>query len=80
MLTEYLTLIEVVGTGTTTVSVVLALWNYTLRSDLRAERKYSQGQEKRNQELNSLYQELAEKNIETNVKMEAAFNARWQNP
>ena len=74
MLTEFLTA-EQIGTGTTSLSGVLLFWNYCLRSDLRAERKYSQRQEDRNQELNGLYQEMASKNIISIVKLEAGFIA-----
>jgi len=61
--------------GTTSIVGVLLYVNYGLRSDLRAERRYSQGQEKRNQELNTLYQDLAIRTIETMVKIEAGFIA-----
>ena len=60
--------------GTTSVVVAIVLYiNYGLRSDLRAEREYSKAQEVRNQELNTLYQDMASKNIVSIVKLEAAF-------
>ena len=76
MLEQFFTA-EIVGTGMTTLSSVLMYVNYGLRADLRAERKYSQGQEARNQELNSLYQDLAMSNTKTMTKIETLILAKW---